>query len=138
MSKYPIITVVEFRPKRCLKETYAYIAKKPSTPRTYNLKPGMTRWRTKLVLDFAYLLSYCESLSKFFLLLEDDVVPEENFVAKTMEFIEGNSGEHWVSLSVSEFLSIGRIYADATLPKLVSFMLTSYLTQVRSRWAVGY
>ena len=77
MSKYPIITVVEFRPKRCLKETYAYIAKKPSTPRTYNLKPGMTRWRTKLVLDFAYLLSYCQSLSRFFFLLEDDVVPAE-------------------------------------------------------------
>ena len=37
----------------------------------------MTRWRTKLVLDFAYLLSYCESLSKFFLLLEDDVIPEQ-------------------------------------------------------------
>ena len=48
-----------------------------------------------------------------------------------MEFVEGNSGEHWVSLSVSEFLSIGRIYADATLPNLVSFMLTSYLTQVQ-------
>ena len=47
----------------------------------------MTRWRTKLVLDFAFLLSYCESLSKFFLLLEDDVVPEVNFVSKTMEFI---------------------------------------------------
>ena len=40
------------------------------------------------------------------------------------------SGEHWVSLSVSEFLSIGRVYADETLPRLVSFMLTSYLTQV--------
>ena len=48
-----------------------------------------------------------------------------------MEFIEEHSGEHWVSLSVSEFLSIGRIYADATLHKLVSFMLTSYLTQVK-------
>ena len=45
--------------------------------RTYDLKPGMTRWRTKLVLDFAYLLSYCQSLSRFFLLLEDDVVPVE-------------------------------------------------------------
>ena len=55
----------------------------------------------------------------------------ENFVAKTMDFIEEHSGEHWVSLSVSEFLSIGRIYADATLHKLVSFMLTSYLTQVK-------
>ena len=48
-----------------------------------------------------------------------------------MDFIEEHSGEHWVSLSVSEFLSIGRIYADATLHKLVSFMLTSYLTQVK-------
>ena len=47
-----------------------------------------------------------------------------------MDFIESNSGDHWVSLSVSEFLSIGRIYADSTIPKLVSFMLTSYLTQV--------
>ena len=45
--------------------------------RTYDLKPGMVRWRTKLVLDFAYLLSYCQSLSRFFLLLEDDVVPAE-------------------------------------------------------------
>ena len=52
-------------------------------------------------------------------------------MAKTMDFIEEHSGEHWVSLSVSEFLSIGRIYADATLHKLVSFMLTSYLTQVK-------
>ena len=37
----------------------------------------MARWRTKLVLDFAYLLSYCQSLSRFLLLLEDDVVPAE-------------------------------------------------------------
>ena len=37
--------------------------------RTYSLRPGMARWRTKLVLDFAFLFSYCESLSKFFLLL---------------------------------------------------------------------
>ena len=47
-----------------------------------------------------------------------------------MDFIGSTSGKHWISLSISEFLSIGRIYADATIPKLVSFMLTSYLTQV--------
>jgi hypothetical protein len=75
--------------------------------RTYKLSASMTRWRTKLVLDFSYLFSYCEALSTFFVLLEDDIVPEENFVAKTLDFVKDNADKHWISLIVSEFLSIG-------------------------------
>jgi hypothetical protein len=68
--------------------------------RTYKLRAGMTRWQTKLVLDFSYLFSYCEALSTFFVLLKDDVVPEENFVAKTLDFVKDNADKHWILLIV--------------------------------------
>ena len=91
----------------------------------------MTAWRSKLVLDFAFLFSYSNGISPYFLNLEDDVQPVHNFVDKISEFIGEfeQSKKPWNSLLFSSYLSIGRLWRDETLPGLIQFFLTAYKSQ---------
>ena len=38
-----------------------------------------TFWRSKLVVDFTFLMCYCKDLSKYYLHLEDDLIPAPSF-----------------------------------------------------------
>ncbi len=56
---------------------------------------------------------------------------EPHFVRAALQFASDVERTHpeWVSLSLSRHLSIGRLYRTQTLPRLVPFILTSYLSQ---------
>ena len=97
--------------------------------RTFENTPGQVEWRSKICLDFAYLMSYArsENLAEYFINLEDDIIPgTKHFVDKTLEFIKTNTGQHWSSLQLSDFMSIGRLYRTSELNKIVEFILISY------------
>ena len=89
-----------------------------------------SNWQAKLSLDFAFLFSYCSQLpSKYFLNLEDDVIPTKpNFLHDMMSYVEEQNEKHpyWNSLIFSNWLSIGRLYHTRKLKKLVDLILIAY------------
>jgi len=89
----------------------------------------MAAWRTKLVLDYAFLFSFCSKISEYFVNVEDDAEPAENYVSKIRNLVEREKNVAWVSLRMSQFLSIGRLYRSFVLPHLVSFLLSAYTQQ---------
>ncbi|XP_070567751.1 alpha-1,3-mannosyl-glycoprotein 4-beta-N-acetylglucosaminyltransferase C-like [Ptychodera flava] len=83
------------------------------------------RWRSKQVVDYAFLFSYCQDISTYYLQLEDDVVSSPNFISSIRVFIE--SQDHpWVTLEFSELGFIGKLYHSTDLPKLSEFALLFY------------
>ncbi|XP_014665635.1 PREDICTED: alpha-1,3-mannosyl-glycoprotein 4-beta-N-acetylglucosaminyltransferase C-like, partial [Priapulus caudatus] len=97
--------------------------------RTYNDSAARVRWRSKQVLDFAFLLRYCANMSRYFMLLDDDVVAAPDFISAVREFIELQAGDDWVDLQFSNFLAIGRLYRAEYLPKLSALLRTFYAEQ---------
>ena len=99
--------------------------------RTYGHSAIQTAWRSKIVLDYAFLFSYSKGISPYFLNFEDDVEPVQNFVDQILDFIQGFDKKKlpWNSLLFSSYLSVGRLWRDETLNDLVQLFLTSHKSQ---------
>ncbi|KAG0722044.1 Alpha-1,6-mannosyl-glycoprotein 4-beta-N-acetylglucosaminyltransferase [Chionoecetes opilio] len=71
--------------------------------RTYNDSVARVQWRTKQVLDFAFLFWYSWSRhpSSYYLVLEDDVLSAKHFVTAIKDFVALHKGHHWISLQLS-------------------------------------
>lgn len=93
--------------------------------RTYNDSMERVHWRSKQVIDFAFLFNYSLHLSNYFLLLEDDVLCAPHFITAIHEFINFQQ-DNWVSLTFTGFLIIGRLLKTSDLPRLVSFLMLFY------------
>uniref|UniRef100_A0A6A7FPM1 Alpha-1,3-mannosyl-glycoprotein 4-beta-N-acetylglucosaminyltransferase C-like n=1 Tax=Hirondellea gigas TaxID=1518452 RepID=A0A6A7FPM1_9CRUS len=96
--------------------------------RTYNDSVSRVQWRTKQVLDFAFLFWYAYSRqpSDYYLILEDDVVAARHFVTAAKDFVQLHSKRHWVALQLSNFLVIGQLVKCEDMGRLVSFLLLFY------------
>ncbi|XP_040563402.1 alpha-1,6-mannosyl-glycoprotein 4-beta-N-acetylglucosaminyltransferase [Lepeophtheirus salmonis] len=105
---------------------------------TFQDTPGQIEWRSKICLDFSFLMSYCSELSgaTYFMHLEDDVVPLKGFINATMDFIDSQNSSEWTSLQLSDYTSIGRLYKTSDLHKLVDFILIFY-TKMPVDWLMA-
>ncbi|XP_042891137.1 alpha-1,6-mannosyl-glycoprotein 4-beta-N-acetylglucosaminyltransferase-like isoform X3 [Penaeus japonicus] len=96
--------------------------------RTYNDSVARVQWRTKQVLDFAFLFWYAWTRhpSSYYLVLEDDVLSAKHFVTAIKDFVSLHKGHHWISLQLAGFLGIGQLVRCSDLDRLVSFLLLFY------------
>ncbi|XP_066938596.1 alpha-1,6-mannosyl-glycoprotein 4-beta-N-acetylglucosaminyltransferase-like isoform X3 [Macrobrachium rosenbergii] len=96
--------------------------------RTYNDPVSRVQWRTKQVLDFAFLFWYVwtRQPSTYYLVLEDDVLSAKHFVTAIKDFVTLHKSHHWISLQLAGFLGIGQLVRCSDLDRLVSFLLLFY------------
>ncbi|GIX68360.1 alpha-1,3-mannosyl-glycoprotein 4-beta-N-acetylglucosaminyltransferase C [Caerostris darwini] len=97
------------------------------TRRTYNDSIERIKWRSKQVLDFAFLLMHSQNLSEYFLILEDDVVTTPHFITSIQKFVKERDSSDWVSLTFSSFFIIGRLFKNKDLHKLREFLVLFHL-----------
>jgi len=94
------------------------------TKRTYNDSIERVIWRTKQVIDFAFIFRYAKDLSTYYLLLEDDVIASYQYITAIKDFIQTRPvSSRWVALRFTGFLGIGLLFKNAQLASLVKFLL---------------
>ncbi|XP_064615595.1 alpha-1,6-mannosyl-glycoprotein 4-beta-N-acetylglucosaminyltransferase-like [Liolophura sinensis] len=94
---------------------------------TYNHSVSRVRWRSKQNLDFAFLITYSERISEYYLQLEDDVITVPGYVTAIRRFM-GKVPE-WVCLEFSEIGFIGKFYRSPDVAKLAKFLTLFYSEQ---------
>ncbi|XP_035205351.1 alpha-1,3-mannosyl-glycoprotein 4-beta-N-acetylglucosaminyltransferase C-like [Stegodyphus dumicola] len=104
-----------------------YYPESKITRRTFNDSMDRIKWRSKQVLDFAFLLNCSQNLSKYFLILEDDIIATKDYVSAIQKFVNSKSNNDWVSLTFSGFYIIGRLFRTEDLKKLSNFLLMFHL-----------
>lgn len=85
------------------------------------------RWRSKQNVDFAFLMLYCQNLSKFYIQLEDDVLVAPNFINDIEKFVL-NQTRHWVCLEFSTLGFIGKMFHSSDL-RMISTVLLTYFSE---------
>ena len=110
---------------------HAIFAPKEYYPRLTNLqqKFGDSKerifWRSKLVIDFSFLMCYCKDLSQYYLHLEDDVIPAPSFYPKLKDFIASQQ-KQWTVLDVALQGAIAKVYQSIDLESLATFLYLMY------------
>ena len=104
--------------------------------RNFKDKPERVTWRSKQVIDFAFMFLYGQNVSKYYLQLEDDVLCAPNFVPQIKQFI-AHQRKHWAILEFSELGFIGKLFKSEDLRKLSQFMMTFYEEQPVD-WLIRY
>lgn len=95
--------------------------------RTFNDSMERIQWRSKQVLDFAFLFHCGQGIAEYFLILEDDVETSPGYVNAIKDFISAKQNQDWVSLTFSGFFIIGRLLRNADLPRLSQFLVMFHL-----------
>ncbi|XP_038053883.1 alpha-1,3-mannosyl-glycoprotein 4-beta-N-acetylglucosaminyltransferase C-like [Patiria miniata] len=90
---------------------------------------GRVSWRAKQVADYAFLFSYCQGLSEYYLQLEDDVISSPDFVQSIKNYLDVVTYKQWTTLEFSELGFIGKLFRSSELPRLTQFMLFFYEDQ---------
>lgn len=90
--------------------------------------PERVRWRSKQNLDFAFLMSYCQSKGTFYVQLEDDILAKPNYITEMKKFaIQKIAGkESWFVLDFCQLGFIGKMFKSAELPWLIQFFQMFY------------
>ncbi|XP_052216075.1 alpha-1,6-mannosyl-glycoprotein 4-beta-N-acetylglucosaminyltransferase-like isoform X2 [Dreissena polymorpha] len=93
--------------------------------RTFNDSLERVEWRTKQNLDYAYLFAYCESLSEYFIQIEDDVITASNFIQEIRNAIIRleNSKPPWFEISFSSLGFIGKLFRSPDLCMLSKYLI---------------
>ena len=94
----------------------------------FNDDDSRVRWRSKQVLDYAFMFSAAKDMSKFYLQIEDDVVSSQNLVAKIKEHIN-TKPEDWITLEFAKLGFIGKLYKSEDLERLSVFLIMFYMEQ---------
>ena len=97
--------------------------------RNYNDAVKRIFWRSKQVIDFAFMMHYAEPLSTYYIQIEDDVVTIPNFVDKINLCIANQTT--WTAQDFSELGFIRKFFAQVTLPGLHDF-LSCFMTKCLS------
>lgn len=95
--------------------------------RTFNDSLERIQWRSKQVLDFAFLFHCGQGIAEYFLILEDDVETSPGYVNAIKNFVTAKQNQDWVSLTFSGFFIIGRLLRNADLTRLSQFLVMFYL-----------
>jgi alpha-1,3-mannosylglycoprotein beta-1,4-N-acetylglucosaminyltransferase A/B len=97
---------------------------------TLNDTIDRVRWRSKEVLDAAFLMSYARQKSKYFLMIQDDIIAKPNYFNEIKDFLE-HSNERtqknpWKILKISKFGAISTLYRSTDLIEIVAFLNIFY------------
>ena len=95
-------------------------------PRTYSDPPDRVYWRSKQNLDYAYLMMFGRSRSKYYMHLEDDVIAKPNFLQSIKKAIAEEANNLWFYMSFCGFGSVAKMFKSAELPAFIHSLLTYY------------
>ena len=97
-------------------------------PQTFNDPEHRVKWRSKQVVDFAYLVRFCQHRSDFYMTMEDDVEVKPDFLEAVGSFVN-EQVDPWVMLEFSTLGSIGKLFQSEDLERLSDFLLLFYSAQ---------
>ena len=83
-------------------------------------------WRSKQVIDFAFLMQYCKSFSPYYLQLEDDVIATREYDVYMRRYMKEKEGTFWFNLDFSNLGFIGKLYRSETLENQARFFRLFY------------
>ena len=87
--------------------------------RNYNDAEIRVKWRSKQVVDFAFMFYYGRNLSDYYIQIEDDVICAPNFVRHIKDFIQAQK-KNWVNLEFSSLGFIGKSFPPGFPSTLMS------------------
>ena len=93
-------------------------------------------WRSKLVIDFSFLMCYCKDFSPYYLHLEDDLIPAPSFYPKLQDFIASQKNA-WPILDAASMGHTAKIYHSTDLENLASFFFLMY-DEMPGDWLIEY
>ena len=96
--------------------------------RNFNDKPDRVMWRSKQVIDFAFMFLFARNLTDYYIQIEDDVECAPNFVSHIKKFIKTQT-KPWAMLEFSELGFIGKLVKSEDLLKFAQFLWTFYAEQ---------
>ena len=99
--------------------------------RNFNDKEERVKWRSKQVIDFAFMFSYSMNISKYYIQIEDDVQCANKFVPAIKHFIMNldRTAQHWALLEFSELGFIGKLVRSSDLKKFSDYLLLFFEEQ---------
>lgn len=83
-------------------------------------------WRSKQVIDFAFLMQYCKAFSPYYLQLEDDVIAVKDYDVYMQRYIKEKEEKFWFNLDFSNLGFIGKLYRSETLENQARFFRLFY------------
>lgn len=93
---------------------------------TLDDSPKRVRWRSKQVLDAAFLMSYARNRSQYFLMLEDDVTSKRNFFRDMKNYVEHLNKvflkNPWKIIKISPVGNVATLFRSEDLMEIVTFM----------------
>ncbi|XP_032239116.1 alpha-1,6-mannosyl-glycoprotein 4-beta-N-acetylglucosaminyltransferase [Nematostella vectensis] len=96
-------------------------------PLNHGDSEARVRWRSKLLVDQAFLMGYCSGMGKYYLQLEDDSPPEDGpFVEKIRRCIFAKRHFDWVFLKTTYHMNIGNLFKGKDLADLARFLYMTY------------
>lgn len=105
---------------------------------TYQHPFEQVKWRSKMNVDFAFLMFYSRNMSEFYLQLEDDVVTVPNYVHKIKLFIGKITKEKaedlywpgvWACIEFSGQGFLAKLFHSYDLDKLARLLMIFYKEQ---------
>lgn len=93
-------------------------------------------WRSKLVIDFSFLMCYCKDFSPYYLHLEDDLIPAPSFYPKLQDFIASQKNP-WPILDAASMGHTAKIYHSTDLENLASFFFLMY-DEMPGDWLIEF
>ncbi|XP_067664197.1 alpha-1,3-mannosyl-glycoprotein 4-beta-N-acetylglucosaminyltransferase C-like [Haliotis asinina] len=129
--------VMTWFPKQ-LENGFIHVIRAPDTyyPSLENLKKTFgdgsdrVKWRSKQNLDYAFLMHYSQSLSEYYLQLEDDVIAVPDYLGQINSYIQlMNRQEAWTMLEFSRLGYIGKLYHSCDIGKLAYLLRTFFNEQ---------
>ena len=75
----------------------------------YNDPDTRVKWRSKQVVDFAFMFWHGRRLSEYYIQIEDDIVCAPNFLTAIRDFIKSQK-KKWITLEFSTLGFIGRYF----------------------------
>ena len=93
------------------------------TKRNFNDSLDRVHWRTKQNIDYAHLFSYCKNISQYYIHIEDDITPAENFISDIKNYIFKNENRTWFCIDFSSLGFIGKLFHSHSLQLICDFLL---------------
>ncbi|XP_060074109.1 alpha-1,6-mannosyl-glycoprotein 4-beta-N-acetylglucosaminyltransferase-like [Ylistrum balloti] len=97
--------------------------------RTFNDSAERVAWRSKQNIDYAYLFSYSENISKYYLHIEDDVLAASSYYTDIAKFIESRTNKFWYYLEFSHIGFIGKLVRSSDLQDLSDYIMLFFAEQ---------
>ncbi|XP_046725722.1 alpha-1,3-mannosyl-glycoprotein 4-beta-N-acetylglucosaminyltransferase C isoform X2 [Silurus meridionalis] len=94
--------------------------------RNFNDAPDRVSFRSKQNVDYAFLVDFSARLSKYYIMLEDDVSCSKGFLSSIRGHINSKGSLPWVTLEFSKLGYIGKLYHSKDLSRLAHFLFLFY------------